>query len=85
MINWKVRFKHKQFLVSLFAAVILFAQEIGTMFGFSLDQYIGDLTDLFNSALAILVILGIVIDPTTNDIADSELAKTYNEPKRDVK
>ena len=30
----------------------------------------------------ILTILGIINDPTTNGISDSDLAMTYEEPKR---
>ncbi len=52
------------------------------MFGIELD--FGDLQDnliaLINAVFAVLVILGIVVDPTTEGVHDSERAMTYEEP-----
>ena len=36
-----------------------------------------------NTFVVILVILGIVTDPTTKGVADSERALKYNEPRED--
>ena len=36
-----------------------------------------------NTLLNIVVILGIVVDPTTKGVADSEQALNYNEPRED--
>ncbi len=55
------------------------------MFGFSLDlSELGDkLLAAINALFAVLAILGVVTDPTTSGIGDSELAMTYEEPKED--
>ena len=81
-INWKVRFKHKPFLVSLFAFLLLLIQQVTAAFGYSLPETFGEqVTAIFNTVLSILVLLGIVIDPTTSDVNDSEQALNYDEPK----
>ena len=84
-INWKVRFKHKPFLVSLFALVMLLAQQVASFFGLDTTIYNEQATDLFNTVLAILVLLGIVSDPTTEGVSDSKQAMFYNKPRDEVK
>lgn len=80
-INWKVRFKNKPFLVSLFAGILLLAQQVGGAFGITMPVEISDqLTTIFNSILGLLVLLGIVVDPTTENVTDSKQALTYENP-----
>lgn len=83
MINWRVRIRNKNFWLSLIPAVLLLAQAVAGAIGYNLD-----LTDLgtkllalVNAVFGVLVILGIVNDPTTAGIADSDLAMTYDTPK----
>ena len=40
------------------------------------------LLDVVNAVFAVLVILGVVTDPTTKGITDSDQALTYTEPKK---
>lgn len=84
MINWKVRIKNKAFWVALIPAVLLLVQVVGSVFGFTLD--FGELGDkllaVVNAVFALLVILGVVNDPTTEGLEDSNLALTYEEPKK---
>ena len=80
-INWKVRFKHKPFLVGLFSLVLLLVQQVASLFGFDTTVYNDQVTNLFITVLSILVLLGIVIDPTTQSVSDSEQALKYKEPK----
>lgn len=83
-INWKVRIKNKNFWVAFIPAVLLLIQVIAAVFGFTLD--LGDLgnklLNVVNAAFSVLVILGIVNDPTTEGVSDSEQALTYTEPKK---
>lgn len=83
MINWKVRLKNKSFWVALIPALLLLIQAVAYVFGFSLDlSEMGDkLLAVVNALFAVLAILGIVTDPTTKGIWDSEQALTYEEPK----
>lgn len=82
-INWTVRFKNKAFWVALIPAFLLLAQQIASVFGFTLD-----LTTLQEQALGIvgtvftlLALFGVVNDPTTSGTSDSDQAMTYTEPK----
>ena len=85
-INWKVRIKNKMFLIALIPAVLLLVQAGCAVFGIELD--FGDLQEklltVINALFAVLVILGIVVDPTTEGLHDSERALGYEEPYRDA-
>lgn len=84
-INWTVRVKNKAFWVALIPAVLLLVQVVAAVFGFTID--LGDLGNkllaVVNALFAVLAILGVVTDPTTSGIADSEQALIYTEPKKD--
>lgn len=73
MINFKLRLKNKATLVALISAVFLMLQQ----FGLNIPT---NIQDAVNTFVGILVILGIVTDPTTKGIADSERALTYIKP-----
>lgn len=84
MINWKVRIKNKNFWIALIPALLLLVQVVAAVFGYTLD--LGELGNkllaVVNAMFAVLSILGIVTDPTTQGVADSNLALTYDEPKK---
>lgn len=83
-INWLVRIKNKAFWVALIPAVLMLIQMIAAVFGYNLDLgALGDkLLAVLNSLFLVLAILGIVTDPTTEGVADSERALTYEKPKK---
>lgn len=83
-INWIVRIKNKAFWVALIPAVLMLIQMIAAVFGYDLDLgALGDkLLAVLNSLFLVLTILGIVTDPTTEGVADSERALTYEKPKK---
>ena len=85
MINWKVRLKNKNFWLSIIPALLLLIQAVAYVFGFSLDlSELGDkILAVVNALVAVLAILGVVTDPTTAGLGDSDLAMTYDEPKSD--
>lgn len=82
-INWSVRVRNKAFWVAIIPAVLLLIQAIANVFGLTID--LGDLGNnliaVINAVFVVLSILGIVVDPTTNGVSDSERALTYNEPQ----
>lgn len=84
-INWKVRLKHKPFLVAAFALLLLLTQQVATLFGYDTTIYNEQATELFNTVLAFLVLIGVVVDPTTQGTNDSEQAMGYNKPREDDK
>ena len=85
MINWIVRIKNKSFWLAIIPAVLLLVQTVAAVFGYSLDfgELGNRLIAVVNAVFALLVILGVVNDPTTAGIADSKQARTYSSPKED--
>lgn len=83
MINWKVRIRNKLFWLALIPAVLMLIRAAAAVFGFELDfSALGDkLSAVVEAIFSVLVILGIVADPTTEGVQDSKLALTYEEPK----
>lgn len=81
-INWKVRIKNKQFWLALIPALALIATTVASVFGYTIDltTLVGKIQAVVNAIFALLVILGIVVDPTTDGIGDSERALTYTKP-----
>ncbi len=84
MINWKVRIRNKNFWLALIPALLLLIQAVAAVFGFTLD--LGELGDklltVVNAVFVLLAILGVVTDPTTEGVSDSNLAMTYEVPKK---
>ena len=84
-INWTVRIKNKAFWLAVIPAVLLLVQTVAAVFGYTLD--LGDIGNkliaVVNAVFGVLVVLGVVVDPTTAGIADSKQARGYNWPKED--
>lgn len=79
-INWKVRFKNKTWLITFVVAVVAFVYQVLGMFGITPaiteDMVVQFVTMLVN----LLTTIGILIDPTTVGMSDSERALTYINP-----
>ena len=60
-------------------------QTVAAVFGFELDfgELGNQLMAVVNAVFAVLVILGIVNDPTTKGLGDSKQALTYEKPKEE--
>ena len=74
-INWKLRFKNKATLLAIAGTLILLAQQLGL-------KLPDNIADVVNTFLTLLVLLGVINDPTTEGISDSPKALTYVEPKK---
>ena len=85
MINWKVRLVNKNFWLALIPAVLLLVQAVAAPLGMTLDfgELGNQLLAIVNAVFALMAILGIVQDPTTEGVGDSAQAMTYETPKRD--
>lgn len=83
MINWKVRLRNKAFWLAFIPAALLLVQTVAALFGFALN--LGDIGDkllaVVNAVFALLSILGVVVDPTTQGVGDSQRALGYVEPR----
>lgn len=76
-INWKLRLQHKSFWVALVGLLVILSQQLGIKF---LPENIADIT---NTILAIGVLVGVITDPTTAGLGDSNQALGYDKPKED--
>lgn len=85
-INWKVRIKNKNFWLALIPAILLLIQTVLVPFGYKWDFGVlgQQLTAIINAVFAVLSILGIVTDPTTEGMSDSTQAMSYDSPKKKV-
>lgn len=83
MINWKIRWKNKNFWIAIIPAILLLIQVVLAVFGIeiSFDVLNGKLLAVVDAVFVVLSILGIVTDPTTCGFGDSSLAMTYEIPK----
>lgn len=82
-INWKVRAKNKNFWLALIPALALLAQAVMAVFEINLDfgVTVDRLLVVVNTLFVVLALVGIVNDPTTAGLGDSDRAMTYKEPK----
>ena len=81
-INWTVRIKNKAFWVAFSPAVLLLAKQICSLFGYELEVagLSEQLIDIVSTVFVLLALVGIVNDPTTKNLSDSERAMNYTEP-----
>lgn len=80
--NLILRLKNKATLAALIGAFITLIYQILGIFGIVPAVSQDMIVQFVGLALNILVGLGVLIDPTTRGIKDSEQAMTYNEPKK---
>ena len=82
MINWTVRLLNKTFWLTLVPALALLLQTFLAVFNVRLElgETIDKLLVFINALFAVLMIVGIVNDPTTSGVSDSTRAMTYERP-----
>ncbi len=85
-LNWKVRIKNKLFWLALIPAVLILVETVCRLFGVSVET--GDLKEqllnLVNAVFAVLAVLGLVVDPTTEGLGDSDRSMSYDIPYSDA-
>ncbi|OOM70290.1 bacteriophage holin [Clostridium puniceum] len=64
-LDLKTRFKNKTFILSMLGAIVLLIQQLGFK-----DLIPSNWSDIVNTVLSILVMLGIVIDTSTPGVSD---------------
>jgi len=79
-INWKVRFRNKTWILTFCAGLLTLIYQVlgmcGVVPGISQETAI----EVIGMVMNLLVMLGVVIDPTTSGATDSARALTYDEP-----
>ena len=80
MINWKVRFKNKVWLTAFVSFLISTVFQLLGMFEIALPVTQDTVAQVAATALQLLSLLGIIVDPTTKGMDDSVRAMEYTEP-----
>lgn len=76
-INLKVRMKNKTFVITMLTTVIAFIYQILAMLEIVAPISKEQVTQVIMLLVNILVGLGILVDPTTKGVSDSERALCY--------
>ena len=79
-LNWKVRFKNKVWLGSFCSLIIGFVYSMLALFDVFPAVTQSLVVQLLNQLLTFLGLIGVIVDPTTTGIGDSERAMGYEEP-----
>lgn len=81
--NLKLRFKNPATCLALIGAVVAFIYQILGIIGIVPSITQETWTDLAGLIINILVGLGILVDPTTSGVTDSQQARDYDKPRQD--
>ena len=84
-INWKVRFKNKIWLGSFLSLIISFTYSMLNLFDIFPAVTRNSVLEILNQILTFLGLIGVLVDPTTAGLGDSERAMGYDEPWDDNK
>ena len=79
-INWKVRFKNRVWLGSFLSLIVGFVYSMLALFDVFPEVTQSLVLQLLNQVLTFLGLIGVIVDPTTAGIGDSERAMGYEEP-----
>lgn len=82
-INWKVRLKNPTFWITVIPAVISAVYGVLAVIGVIPKVEEGTLISAFMAIVGVLSAIGIINDPTTKGIEDSDRAMTYAVPNDD--
>lgn len=79
-INWKVRLKNPVFWLTVIPAVIALVYTMLGLFGVVPTISEDTLVNAVTAIISALTTVGVLIDPTTKGVGDSDRALTYVEP-----
>lgn len=82
-INWSLRLKNKTTLTAIILAIIALVYQVLGLFGVVPGISESQITEVAGMVINLLCLLGIVIDPTTSGVSDSNQAMGYEVPKED--
>lgn len=82
-VNWKVRFKNKTWLSMFLSLIIGFVFNLLKMFDVVPVVTENFVMQIVGQVLTFLGLIGVLVDPTTAGLNDSERAMNYEEPWQD--
>lgn len=81
--NWKVRFKNKTWLSMFISMIVGFVFNVLKMFDVVPVVTESFVLNVVGQVLTFLGLIGVLVDPTTAGLGDSERAMGYEEPWED--
>ena len=82
-VNWKVRFRNKTWLTMFISLIVGFVFNILRAFDISPVVTESLVMNIAGQILTLLGLIGVIVDPTTAGVGDSERALGYEEPWED--
>lgn len=82
-INWSLRLKNKTTLTAIILAIIALVYQVLGLFGVVPGISESQITEVAGMVINLLCLLGIVVDPTTSGVSDSNQAMAYSTPKKE--
>ena len=79
-LNWRVRFKNKVWLGSFLSLIVGFVYSMLALFDVFPEVTQSLVLQLMNQVLTFLGLIGVIVDPTTAGISDSDRAMSYSQP-----
>ena len=79
-LNLKVRLKNPVFWLTIIPAIIALVYSVLSMLDIAPSIAESTVTELLTTIITVLTTLGVLVDPTTKGVADSERALTYVKP-----
>lgn len=79
-INWKLRFQNKATLTAIVVSIISLVYQVLGLFDIVPSISENELINISGMVINLLVLLGIVVDPTTSGVEDSNRAMNYEVP-----
>ena len=84
-LNWKVRFRNKTWLFMFLSLIIGFVFNMLRLFDIYPAVTENQIVNILNQVLTFLGLVGVLVDPTTAGVGDSDRAMGYREPWDDNK
>lgn len=82
-INWKLRFQNKVTLSAILLGVVALVYQILGMLGIAPEITQNEIGQVITMVIDLLVMLGVVVDPTTKGVSDSSRALSYTTPNKE--
>lgn len=81
-VNMKLRWQNKATLTAIVLGIIALVYQVLGLIGIVPAVSQSDAVTTAGMLINVLVLVGIVVDPTTGGVGDSEQAMTYDKPRK---
>lgn len=82
-LNWKVRFRNKVWLSTFISLIVGFVYNVLAAFDVFPAVTQNTVMQIVGNVLTFLGLLGVIVDPTTAGVSDSDRAMGYEVPWKD--